>query len=339
MGEEVYIVSMGHQHPDNKLDNQFYESLNIGSSAQWVEERTGIRTRYSVLCQEQIRSLRNGHTSLANLREAGAYPGIADMVGDSWTLLKARDRSEKVTDSCAAVICGTSVPDQQIPAQASLIAKKIDLGGICLDVNTACSSFVINLQVANGLLKSGMEGSIAVFNPERYTVCLDFTDRRSCVLFGDGCAAALLRKGKGLRGFRIIDLISVSDPKGCDLVRIPLGGLFYQNGARVQRFAISRTCEVTERILGKNGVSVGDLSWFVGHQANLRMLSSVCQKLGIDGSKHLYNVDRFGNQGAAGAPAVLSDNWDRFENGDLVVVSVVGSGLTWGAALLEFSDY
>ncbi|MCB9229519.1 MAG: ketoacyl-ACP synthase III [Deltaproteobacteria bacterium] len=335
MKEDIYITAMGHQYPEHELDNEFFEQLDIGSSASWVEERTGIQRRHSVLSRDQIQNLRYAQTSVDAMRKNGDVPSASSIVDASWDMLKDRDGCNNIRPDI--VICGTSVPDDYIPAQASLIADKLKLTGACFDVNSACSSFVTNLSVATAMLKSGVGTSAAIFNVERYTLCLDYTDRKSCVLFGDGAAASLLRRGqRGIRGFRILDTMIRSDPTGSALVRIPVAGLFSQQGARVQKFAVSKTCEVSEEMLQKHALSVSDLDYFIGHQANLRMLTSACQKLGIPDSRHLFNVDKRGNQGAAGAPAVLSSNWHRFRDGELLLVAVVGSGLTWGAALLEY---
>lgn len=335
MDEQVIITGMGHQYPSTYLDNDFFESLEIGSSAQWVEDRTGIKGRYSVLSLEHIRKLKDQAVSFEELRKDNQIPDLCSLVDASWTTTLERDKCELLPD---ILICGTSVPDYQIPAQASLVAKKLGIGPACFDVNSACSSFVTNLSVAKGMMQDRRIQSAAIFNVERYTTCLDYSDRRNCVLFGDGSASAILRKGKSLRGFRVLDTILHSDPSGSELVQIPMNGYFYQNGARVQKFAISRTCEVTEEIVEQNQLKIDDIRYFIGHQANLRMLTSACNKLGLEAEKHLYNVDTHGNQGAAGAPSVLSLNWNRFKDGDIVVVSVVGSGLTWGSALLQFQD-
>ena len=332
--DHIVITSMGHEHPEFEISNTFFEELNIASEAQWVEERTGIKKRFSVLSPETIKKLSCESISPMQLRELGLVPGIDQMVSRSWEQLVKR-RQEQIDPSW--VICGTSVPDFYIPANANLIAAKLNLTGSALDVNTACSSFITNLTVARSLMSSNEKmNSAAIFNVERYTTCLNYNDRRSCVLFGDGSACTVLEKGRDKRGLKIIDTLVKSNSQGCGYVTIPAGGFFDQNGARVQKFAISKTCEISSEILNRNGLSTSDIDYFVGHQANLRMLVAACSKLEISEDKHLFNVDEFGNQGAAGAPVVLSSNWEKFKPGQLILVSVVGSGLTWGGALMEF---
>ena len=330
--DSVIITGMGHEYPQFELDNQFFENLEIETSAQWIEERTGIKKRQSVLSPQTIQGLRSQEISHADLRSRGLIPGMESLVSQSWQQAVARSGSD--TDP-VWVVSGSSVPDYHIPSQANIIAAKLNLNGACLDVNTACSSFISNLAVCRGLAATNGAFNAAVFNVERYTTCLDYKDRNSCVLFGDGSACAILAKGEGLAGLKIVDVLVRSNSQGFENVQIPVGGYFSQHGARVQKFAISKTCEVSQDILARNQLTSQDLNYFIGHQANYRMLSEVCRKLQISPDRHLYNVDVRGNQGAAGAPCVLSLNWEKFKKGDRILVSVVGSGLTWGSALLE----
>lgn len=335
--EELVITGMGHDHPEQALDNQFFADLQIGSSADWVEERTGIQNRYSVLDAATIIALRKGEASLQSLRQAGKVPSIAQLAVKPWH--QAHQRATSFPTHPELLICGTSIPDYYIPANASVIAASLGLSCTTLDAHTACSSFVSNLAIAKGLLADGLFASAALFNIERYTLAMNYQEKSSCVLFGDGAAVTLLEKGRRKSGLKVLDVLLRSDPSGYDCVSIPAGGLFSQAGSRVQKFAISKTCEISEEILAKNHLISQDLAYFVGHQANLRMLTSACQRLNIPASKHLYNVATHGNQGAAGAPAVLSSQWPHLKAGDLVLVAVVGSGLTWGAALLQFQQF
>lgn len=329
-----YIHSMGHFHPPTRLPNSFFDELDIGSQGDWVEERTGIRERRSVLSREDILALASGRVSLADLRALGRVMPIAEMAEPTWALLRER-YPELDPQQIEALICGTSVPDFDIPANGSTIAARLGLRCLSFDANSACSSFVLDLHLARSLIASGAHKKIAIFNPERYSLRVDFRDRNSCVLFGDGCSAALVSSTPRPGSLKVLDTLIVSDPSGCDLVKIPDGELFSQNGKAVQKFAISKTIEATEAILERNHLSPSDVSYFTGHQANLRMVTSAADRLGLSAERHLHNVAMLGNQGSAGAPAVLSMNWDLFKTGDLIVLAVVGSGLTWGSALLQ----
>ena len=328
----VYIQSMGHYHPENELGNDFIDSLDIGSNAQWGQERTGIEARRSVLDTEDIIAIKEGRETLDSVRKKGRVPTIASIAKPAWGMLTERLGQAADPD---LLICGTSVPDYDIPANGCTIAAELDMSCAAFDANSACSSFIVNLHLARSLIASKQHKNVAVFNPERYSLRIDFNDRNSCVLFGDGSSAAYVSETSRPGALRVIDTVVASDPKGFDLVKIPDGEYFTQNGKAVQKFAITRTIEVTKALLDRNRLSPEGISYFTGHQANLRMVLSASERLGFAPEKHLYNVDKFGNQGAAGAPAVLSMNWDRFQSGDKIVVAVVGSGLTWGAALLE----
>jgi 3-oxoacyl-[acyl-carrier-protein] synthase-3 len=330
----VYIHALGHYHPETVVDNSFFEELDIGSDSAWVVERTGIQARRSVLQKDDIRALRRGETTLEKLRSEGRVMTIATMSEPAWALLRERypDLNPAAID---AVICGTSIPDFDIPANASTIADRLGLNCLSFDANSACSSFVLNLHLARNLIRSGAHRKVALFNPERYSLRMDFSDRNSCILFGDGCSAAIVSDQAKPGSLKIIDTIIVSDPSGHDLVKIPDSECFSQNGKAVQKFAISKTLETTYSILERNQLTAKDITYFTGHQANLRMVTSAAERLGFSNEQHLHNVEALGNQGAAGAPSVLSMHWDRFKSGDLIVLAVVGSGLTWGSALLQ----
>lgn len=333
MTDRIVITGLGHQVSDHLISNDFFETLDIDSSSEWVKERTGIESRYSVLSPELIRQLRTGALDKSDLWKRNLVTSLADMAVVPWK--QACERNGAVGFSPDLTICGTSVPDFFIPAHASKIAHKLGLGGVSFDVNSACSSFVSNLAVSRAMLLQDNYFRAAIFNVERYSTQLNFRDRGTCVLFGDGASCALLQRTNCLPGLQIVDVILHSDPSGCDHVQIPVFDTFSQQGASVQKFAIGKTAQVTSEIMDRNGLQSKDIAYFIGHQANLRMLQATTKKLGFTPEQHLYNVDTHGNQGAAGAPSVLSQNWERFRPGDYVVVTVVGSGLTWGAALLR----
>jgi 3-oxoacyl-[acyl-carrier-protein] synthase III len=324
------ITAMGHYHPENRIDNSFFDELGIGSVSEWIHERTGIKSRRMVITEAQVIAIKEKRLNLEGLRRDQRSVGIDQFAKKCWDHLLTRWKPTSVD----ALICGTSVPDFAIPANACAIASTLGLQCPSFDANSACSSFVVNLHLARALIQNGSFHQIAIVNPERYSLRMDYSDKSSCILFGDGCAATIVQSGG--RGFEVVDTMVESDPAGYDLVRIREGDNFWQNGKAVQKFAITKTIDITNKILERNNLTAKDLAYFAGHQANLRMVSSAADRLGISEDKHLHNVADLGNQGAAGAPAVLSMNWERFKPGDLVVVSVVGSGLTWASALLKF---
>ncbi len=336
--QKIVIQAMGHYHPNTTLDNAFFDELGIGSDAEWILSRTGIRERRSVLTKEQILALKNGTTTLDVLRRDKAFKSIADLAEESYQNLKNRFNDNDNT-RIDLVIAGTSVPDFDIPANAATIAARLKWQqAVSFDVNSACSSFVVNMMVASDLLRSGRFKKAALFNPERYSLRMNFNDRRNAILFGDGSSATLVEVAEDSytgHGLELVDVVIFSDPMKYDAVRMEVGEFFEQDGSIVQKFAITETIRSTKNILARNNLSTSDINYFVFHQANLRMLESSSKRLGIEEHKHLYNIDKFGNQGASGAPSVLSMNWGKFKAGDLIVVTVVGSGLTWGSLLLR----
>ena len=336
---KIIITGMGHYHPENCIENNFFDTLDIGSDALWISERTGIETRRSVLSHDSIRALRNHQATLEDLRRDGLVMDIATMSQEAFQLAKGRHAAHHGSLAIDGVICGTSVPDYDIPANACAIAARIGIQAVAFDVNSACSGFLMDLQVAHALLRAGSYSTLALFNPERYSLRMDYSDRKTCILFGDGCASSIVTRWEPgtplLHGLEVLDIIMFGDPLKHEVVAMKDAQQFGQDGSVVQKFAISQTLKSTQTILERNHLSIDNIAYFSGHQANLRMVQSVATRLGLEPEQHLYNVDKFGNQGAAGAPAVLSANWGRFKPDDLIIVTVVGSGLTWGSALLR----
>jgi 3-oxoacyl-[acyl-carrier-protein] synthase-3 len=178
---------------------------------------------------------------------------------------------------------------------------------------------------------------ILVVSAENNTRVVNYSDRATAVLWGDGSSAAIVSPRVPARA--VVRRTSfASDPAGWDNVTIPTGGFFVQDGPAVQRFAIRRTAATAEQLLAKRDGDLDVEPWFIGHQANLTMLRSSATRAGVPESRHLYNVDCFGNCGAAGAPGVFSQNWERFSPGDRLALVVVGAGLSWGGALITFFE-
>jgi 3-oxoacyl-[acyl-carrier-protein] synthase-3 len=330
----MYLYSMGHYFPENILDNDFFDRLDIESSAEWIKDRVGIESRRSVLTQKQVTDLRYGRTTREELKESGAIESIASMAEKSWQL--AQRRASALTIDIDTVIGGTSVPDDDIPTNGCVISHRLGLERVrAFDVNSACSTFVVQCHVMRGLVASGMTKEGAIFCAERYTTRMDFSDRRNSILFGDASVTALVSSTNRPGALKLIDSLVESSPSGWEHIRIPDGKFFHQNGAQVQKFAITKTVSAAQEILARNNLKISDANWLIGHQANYRMLTSAMEKMGVPESRHLHNVIDRGNQGAAGAPSVLSQNWDRYQKGDYIVVAVVGAGLTWGSLLLQ----
>jgi 3-oxoacyl-[acyl-carrier-protein] synthase-3 len=318
---------MGHFYPENVLDNAFFESLDIGTNDQWILERVGIHTRHTVLSLDYIRTTYNADPRAA--AEASLYSN-AQTGARAATI--ALERAGLVPSDVGLVIAGGCSPQNSIPAEACQIAAELGIEATAFDLNSACSSFAAGLHFLFSQRPETLPEYVLLVNPENTTRTVDYRDRSSAVLWGDGSTAAVVSTRVPSR-LRVKATTLHSDPSGWSKVLIPGGGHFAQNGSAVQAFAIRKS---SETLVELRGHLENPQAYFIGHQANLTMLRSVCERQDVRPDRHLYNVDRFGNCGAAGAPGVLSQNWDLFIPGDEIALVVVGSGLTWGGLALQF---
>ncbi len=212
------------------------------------------------------------------------------------------------------------------------MAAELGISAPAYDITSACSSFAVQMHHLRALRPEALPDYTLVVNVENTTRTVNYGDRRSAVLWGDGSAAAVV-SGRIPAPVRIRQSVVHSDPSGWNKVVIPAGGHFIQEGPAVQGFAIRKSVATLHEIAAYAAPD-RDL-WFIGHQANLMMLNTVCQRAGVDPARHLFNVDEFGNCGAAGAPGVLSQHWDTLPAQCQIALVVVGSGLTWGGLLID----
>ncbi len=323
------LVSIGHFHPPNVMDNDFLTSLDIGVDKNWVMERVGIRERHTVLPLDYIRETRN-----VNPRASAEASAFSDAQTGAKAAGHALSRAGLSPKDIGMVIAGGCSPQLSIPAQACLTAAELQIECPSFDVNSACSSFAAQLHFLSSMRPETLPDYILVVNVENTTRTVDYNDRRTAVLWGDCSSAAIVSPRAPGRASVEASLLR-SDPSGWKHVLIPAGGHFQQDGQAVQSFAIRKTIATFTELTA--GLPPESQPAFIGHQANALMLDAVCRRAQITPERHFSNVDRYGNCGAAGAPSVLSENWDKITNEYLGLV-VVGSGLTWGGLLLHFSD-
>jgi 3-oxoacyl-[acyl-carrier-protein] synthase-3 len=311
----MFIHGMGHWHPETTLDNAFFESLDLGTTDAWVQQRVGIRTRHTALSLDYIRSTRNQDPREA--ASAASCDGV-EMAVRAATM--AMTRAGVSPMDIGVVIAGASAAAQTAPATASLVAERLGITAPAFDMNAACSSFVLHASV---LASWPFRGLALTVYPEDLTRAVDYRRRDAAVLMGDGAAACIWSKTE--RGPIVVsDAEFGSDPAGAGKVGIRNGGHLQQDGPAVQAFAVRRSVALVREMRLDNEI-------FVGHQANLRMLQTVCEHAAIPRDRHFWNVDARGNCGAAGAPSVLSEHWDAVlgSTSDVLVVQV-GAGLSWG---------
>lgn len=325
----LYIHGVGHFHPENIIDNAFLENLDIGTSNQWIMERVGINKRHTVLPLDYISTTRNEDPRAAvdaitftNAKTAAKAAQAALAMAD----LKPSD--------IGLVLCGGCAPDTVTPAESCVAAAEIGIDAPCFDLNSACSSFGAHIHFLLSMKENALPDYVLILSPENNTKTINYSDRNTAVLWGDGTSAAILST-KIPSTARIQMSTIESSPSGWDKVVIPRLGHFSQQGKTVQSFAIKRTVRCFKHIK-QHFAESGCRVFYIGHQANMRMLESAIMRTEIEPEHHLFNVSEFGNTGAAGAPIVLSQNWNKFKNGDVVGIAVVGAGLTWSSLAIEF---
>ncbi len=324
----LYLHGLGHYHPEGVITNRFLEELDIGTTEEWILERVGIRTRRTVLPLDYLKDTLNRDLRLAQevCTEGNAKTGAL-------AARMALERCGLDSSAIGMVISGSSAPDHLSPAEAATIAAELNIDAPCFDLNSACTSFGMQINMLLRMKPEALPPFILLVNPENLTKSVNYADRKSAVLFGD-CSTAAVVSLTEPAGIHFRASFADSNPAAWQKVTLPRLNYFQQNGNAVQGFAIRQTTEGVKGLLEACGRD-GRRFKFVGHQANLGMLTTVCERIGIAPEDHWYNVDRFGNTAAAGAPSVLSGRWDELKEGLAVAVSLVGAGLTWTEMLLE----
>jgi len=335
----LYLHGLGHFHPENVITNRFLEDLDIGTSNDWVLERVGIRERRTSLPLDYIRETKNSDTRAAF--EASSYTNAqTGAAAARQALVQAGIAPEDI----GLVISGSSAPDHVTPSEAATVAAELEIEATCFDINAACATFGVQLSFLSKMRPETLPPYVLVVNPENLTRCIDYSDRNTAVLFGDGSAAAVVSATIPSR-LRLRGSDCASKPASWQKAIIPRTGYFQQDGNAVQGFAIRKMTEAVRTFQEtyerkkkeKEDVGNGRRLLFVGHQANLSVLNTVCERSAISDGCHWRNVTMFGNTGCSGAPAVVSQHWQDLETGDCLVMALVGAGLTWSTLMWQMS--
>ncbi|MGZ3579688.1 MAG: 3-oxoacyl-ACP synthase III family protein [Syntrophales bacterium] len=327
----LYLHGMGHFHPENVITNRFLEEMDIGTTETWIMERVGIHARHTVLPLDYIKETRN-----IDPREALAAGLYNNAQTGASAARMAIDRAGLKKEDIGLVISGSSAADNVSPAEASTIAFELGIDVPCFDVNSACTSFGTQVYFMSLMRPEALPSFVLFVNPENLTRCVDYTDRKSAVLFGDGSSAAILSATVPSRK-SFTSCAYETRPADWDKVKIPRMGYFQQDGNAIQGFAIRRTTDAI-RMLQKTYALNGNRFIFIGHQANMGMLQTVCERSQITENNHWHNVEFFGNTGCSGAPAVLSQRWNDLRPGDNVAIAIVGAGLSWVHMVLQVEE-
>ncbi len=327
----IYLHGVGHAHPENEISNQFLEDLDIGTNDQWIIDRVGIRSRRTVLPLDYIRETKNAEPRDA--MEVAVYSN-ADLgrIAAELAISRAGIRKRDI----GMLIGGTSLMDTTSPAESCNIAQALGIEVPAFDVNSACTSFYVQLYLLSMMQPDLLPDYILLVVTDCLTKAVDYSDRSSAVLWGDGAAAAVISTRHPSQA-RIEGNTMESSPAGNDKVVVPRLGFFQQEGRTVQTFGIKRMTRLLNAL--KEQYEDADRRFnFVGHQANHRMLESVCRHCEIPAERHFSNVEWFGNTASASSASVVSMEWEKWRDGDDVAVVGVGSGLTWSGYLIRFGE-
>jgi len=324
----VKISSVGTYVPPRLLTNADLEQM-VATNDKWITERTGIRERHIA-----DKGVATSDLGAEAARRCLAKRGIA-------------------ASEVEAIVVATVTPDMLFPATACLIQEKIGAKGAWgFDLSAACSGFPYALQVGAKLVQSGAHRKVMVVGADTMSSIIDYTDRTTCVIFGDGAGAVLLEPcAEGEVG--LIDYWHEIDGSGAGSLYMPGGGSLHpssaetvaekmhyvhQDGPAVYKFAVRKMAEATETVLTKNGVTGKDVDCFIPHQANKRIIVSTAERLGMPMERVIVNIDRYGNTTAATIPLAMQTAMDegRLKKGDLVLLASAGAGFTVAATLLQW---
>ncbi|WP_310833058.1 beta-ketoacyl-ACP synthase III [Paenibacillus pedocola] len=321
----VGIIGTGKYVPEKILTNSDLEKI-VETNDEWIVSRTGIRERHIAAPHEATSDL--------------AYEAA----------LKALESAGMKAEELELIIVATVTPDSSFPSTACILQDKLGAkGAAAFDLSAACSGFVYSLATATGFIKTGMYNNALIIGADTLSRITDYTDRNTCVLFGDGAGAVIIGEVPEGRGFQSFDL--GAEGSGGSLLKMEAGGsrlpasqqtiedkkhFIYMNGREVFKFAVRVMGTATERVLTKAGLGKEDIDLFVPHQANIRIIQSAMQRLDLPEEKCVINVDRYANTSAASIPLALVEAAEagRMKEGDTVLMVGFGGGLTWGASVL-----
>jgi 3-oxoacyl-[acyl-carrier-protein] synthase-3 len=314
--------------PEYVLTNDELSKM-VDTSNEWITTRTGIQERR--ILKDPLLATSDMAANAINL------------------LLKKRNISAEEID---LIICATVTPDMLFPSTACLIADKIGAkNAFGFDLSAACSAFLFALDSAEKYIASGKYTKVVVVGADKMSSIVDYTDRKTCVIFGDGAGAVLLEPEKD-NSIGIMDAILKIDGSGGEYLKMIAGGslnpatentvkmgqhYIYQDGKTVFKFAVTKMADVSAEIMQKNNLKGEDVSWLVPHQANLRIIDATARRMEVDASKVMVNIHKYGNTTAATIPLCLSDWESQLKKNDNLILAAFGGGFTWGAIYLKWA--
>ena len=321
------ITAVGSYVPDFVLSNQVLETL-VDTNDEWITSRTGIKERRLLKEEGQGTSFMAIKAAQNLLEKANLDPKDIDLV-----------------------IMATATPDMPVASTGVYVATEIGAtNAFAFDLQAACSSFLYGMSAASAYITSGKYKKVLLIGADKMSSIIDYTDRATCIIFGDGAGAVLFEPNT--EGLGLQDEILKSDGIGREFLKIEAGGsilpaseetvknkqhFVFQDGKTVFKYAVSGMADVSEKIMERNNLSHDDINWLVAHQANRRIIDATANRMELDESKVLINIQKYGNTTSATLPLLLSDFENQLKKGDNIIFAAFGGGFTWGAIYLKWA--
>lgn len=321
------ITAVGSYVPDFVLSNQVLETL-VDTNDEWITSRTGIKERRLLKEEGQGTSFMAIKAAQNLLEKANLDPKDIDLV-----------------------IMATATPDMPVASTGVYVATQIGAtNAFAFDLQAACSSFLYGMSTASAYIASGKYKKVLLIGADKMSSIIDYTDRATCIIFGDGAGAVLFEPNTD--GLGLQDEILKSDGIGREFLKIEAGGsilppseetvknkqhFVFQDGKTVFKYAVSGMADVSEKIMQRNNLSHDDINWLVAHQANKRIIDATANRMELDESKVLINIQKYGNTTSATLPLLLSDFENQLKKGDNIIFAAFGGGFTWGAIYLKWA--
>ena len=313
--------------PEDILSNADLEKM-VDTNDEWIVTRTGIKTRHIL---------------------KGEGLGTSDL--GTPAVKKLLEKTGTSPDEVDALICGTVTPDHVFPATANIICDKVGIkNALSFDLGAACSGFLFSLVTGCQFIESGKYKKVIVVGADKMSSIVDYQDRTTCVLFGDGAGAIMLEPSTDENG--VIDSILRTDGSGKEFLHQKAGGSVmpashetvdqrlhyaYQEGKTVFKFAVTNMADVSAEIMEKNNLTGEDVAWLVPHQANLRIIDATARRMGLTDEKVMINIQRYGNTTSGTIPLCLWEWENKLKKGDNIVLAAFGGGFTWGSVYLKWA--
>ncbi|MEQ8425419.1 MAG: beta-ketoacyl-ACP synthase III [Cyclobacteriaceae bacterium] len=327
MSIRAAITGVGGYVPDYVLTNKELETM-VETSDEWITSRTGIKER---------RLLKGENLGVSYL----GVKAVKDVLAKTQTDPKEID----------LIIFATITPDMPFPAAANLVAAEVGAtNAFSFDISAACSGFIYALTTGAKYIETGMYKKVIVIGGDKMSSILDYTDRTTCIIFGDGAGCVLLEPTSEDNG--IIDAIHKSDGTGAQYLHMKAGGsrkpashatvdarqhFVFQEGSAVFKFAVTNMADYAAKIMERNNLKAEDVSWLVPHQANKRIIDATASRMGLTEDKVMMNIERYGNTTGGTIPLLLWDYEKKLSKGDNLIIAAFGGGFTWGAIYVKWS--